>query len=498
MSPSNAQHFSFEDVEAVIESRRVAVNWVKNELRSSSLPDKRLDKRFIKLTEELSMSPMSPIPEACGGWTPTKGAYRFLDNESCRASALLAPHVNETIERMKGHAVVLAVQDTVFYGFKHPNTTGLGPIGKSESDTGRGLVMHHTLALTTKGLPLGTITQSIWARDEKISGETASEKSNRVAKMPTEDKESWKWIEAAELTAKRKPEGVMVVTVCDREGDFYEFVAGEIERQAPFIVRARWNRRLIPEESAGYDTIMEALSQVAICKTTEVEIIGNSERKARTALVGIKFVEVTIKPPMKKGAAKESASIDPLTVRIVAATEIDPPKGEDAISWVLLTNLQVKNARDAGEKVDWYRVRWGIEVHHKVMKSGCRVELARLETGERLARYLAINSIIAFRLMHMTYILRTNPHAPCTGILSSDEIEALCVRTQKFNKMPGGQATFTMRDALREIAKIGGFLARKSDREPGIITIYRGFQRLNEDVVMLRNFKALLNAGTKS
>ena len=99
--------------------------------------------------------------------------------------------------------------------------------------------------------------------------------------------------------------------------------------------------------------------------------------------------------------------------------------------------------------------------------------------------------------MHMTYILRISPHALCTEILSNDEIEALCVRTMKFKKAPGNPDAFTMREALREIAKLGGFLARKADREPGIITIYRGFQRLSEDVVMLRNFKALSKSGVK-
>lgn len=492
----HAQRISLEDIESLIDSRQVGqdLDWVSVELRKSALPDKRLNRRFKKLTEELAMSPLSPIPEACGSWTPTKGAYRFLDNESCEAAALLAPHIEETIERMKGHTVVLAVQDTVYYSYKHPNTTGIGPIGKSDSDTGRGLVMHHTLALTTKGLPLGTLTQRIWARDE-IPDETRSEKSKRVAAMSIEEKESWKWIEAAEQTARCRPEGVSVVTVCDRESDFYEFVAGEMERKAPFIVRARWDRKLVPEESGGYETIMEALSEAQIVKTIEVEIRGNGQRHARTATVAVKFVEVMLKPPVKQGAAKESSSIEPLTVCVVGATEIDVPRDEDAISWVLLTNLPVKNSRDAVEKIDWYRARWGIEVHHKVMKSGCRVEAARLETGERLTRYLAINSIIAFRLMHMTYILRTSPDAPCTGILSNDEIEALCVRTKKIDKLPGKSATFKMREALREIAKLGGFLARKSDGEPGITTIYRGFQRLSEDVVMLRNFKALLKTG---
>ena len=129
----HAQRISLEDIESLIDSRQVGqdLDWVSVELRKSALPDKRLNRRFKKLTEELAMSPLSPIPEACGSWTPTKGAYRFLDNESCEAAALLAPHIEETIERTKGHTVVLAVQDTVYYSYKHPNTTCLLPTNPS-------------------------------------------------------------------------------------------------------------------------------------------------------------------------------------------------------------------------------------------------------------------------------------------------------------------------------------------------------------------------------
>lgn len=486
------QRVSFESVESVIrEAPKLDVSWVESELRGSSLPDKRLNARFAQITKDLGMSPMSPIPEACGGWTPTKGAYRFFDNDRCKTELLVGPHIEQTVERMKAHKVVLAVQDTVFYGFTHPNTTGIGPIGKSDSDTGRGLVMHHTLAFTPAGEPLGTLTQSIWARDE-IPDETPAEKTKRLSQTSVEEKESRKWIDAANQTGPLTPEGVTVVTVCDREGDFWEFVSGEVESNRPFVVRAKWNRRLVPEDSAGFDTIMEALQQATTAGTVTVEIRGNSQRPTRTATVGVKFVEVTIKPPGKQGAAKESAPIEPLTLRVVAATEIDPPKGADAISWVLLTNMRVKSLSDAVEKINYYRCRWGIEVHHKVMKSGCRVEETRLETGDRLARFLAISTMVAYRLMHITYMVRVNPAAPCTEILSKDEIEALFMRTNKVHLLPRGDETiaFTVRDAQREIAKLGGFLARKSDGEPGIITTYRGFQRLCEDVQMLRAFRA--------
>jgi hypothetical protein len=478
---------SYEEVESHIASDQGGVGWVQKELRNSALPDKRLDKRMKLTAEAFARSPVSAIPEACRNWGQTKGAYRLFANKRVEPAAILAPHIGETVERMKKHDIVLAVQDTVFISYSHPKTTGIGPIGKSDSEKGRGLVMHHTLTFSTSGLPLGVLTQKIWARDE-VPEETKAEKSKRVQSTPIEEKESWKWLEAAQQTAERAPKGTKVVTVCDRESDLYEFIADQKERDGSFVIRARHDRKLVPEDSEGFASIMEAISQAPSRGTTTVEIRGNGSRISRVATVEIRFVEVTIKPPNKIGGAKASAIIEPIAVRVVSATEVDPPAGQKSISWVLLTSEPVRTFGDAAEKVDWYRLRWGIEVYHKVMKSGCKVEECRLEKGERLARFIALTSIIAFRLMHMTYVARVAPDSPCTEILSSDEIEALSVRSQSLEKAKG--KVLTTREAVREIAKLGGFLARKSDGEPGIITLNRGLQRLNEDVAMLRAFKA--------
>ena len=484
---NTARFPTYEEVESHIASDQGGVEWVQQELRNSSLPDKRLDNRMRLTAESFARSPMSAIPEACRDWGQTKGAYRFFGNERVESAAILAPHIGETIERMKEHKIVLAVQDTVFISYSHPKTTGIGPIGKSDSDTGRGLVMHHTLTFSTAGLPLGVLTQKIWARDE-ISEETKAEKSKRVQSTPIEEKESWKWLEAAQQTAERTPKGTKVVTVCDRESDLYEFIADQKERDGSFVIRARHDRKLVPEDSAGFGSILEALSLAPSRGTTTVEIVGNGSRIPRVATVEIRFLEVTIKPPNKIGRAKESAIIEPIAVRVVSATEVDPPAEQKAISWVLLTSGPVHTFDDAVEKVDWYRLRWGIEVYHKVMKSGCKVEECRLEKGERLARFIAMTSIIAFRLMHITYVARVAPDSPCTEILSCDEIEALSLRSKIIKQFD--EKVLTTREAVREIAKLGGFLARKSDGEPGIITLNRGLQRLNEDVAMLRAFKA--------
>ena len=145
---------------------------------------------------------------------------------------------------------------------------------------------------------------------------------------------------------------------------------------------------------------------------------------------------------------------------------------------MLLTNLVVENFKEAMEKVDWYKLRWTIEVFHKILKSGCQVEACRLQTGDRLKRYITICSIIAWRLHWMTFINRTDPQKPCTVLLENHEWKALYGKINKTSAVPNDPPT--VRVAVRWIAMLGGFLARKNDGEPGIITIWRGWQRLSD------------------
>ena len=215
-------------------------------------------------------------------------------------------------------------------------------------------------------------------------------------------------------------------------------------------------------------------------------IPGNGKRKARTAVIEVKVAQATIRPPQRRGQAKDSGSTDPITVQVIGATESAPPRGQEAVSWVLLTNLPVPDFDAACEKVQWYGKRWGIETWHKVMKSGCKVEDCLLETGERLARYLTVFSIIGARLMHVAYLARAQPDLPATEVFSKEEIEALHVRVYK--ALPPVKP-LALREVVRLIGRLGGHLGRKCDGEPGMTMLWRGWMRLYEDVLVLRAAK---------
>ena len=337
-------------------------------------------------------------------------------------------------------------------------------------------------------MPLGLLSQNVWARQE-VPEEGYQEKIERLQCTVVEEKESAKWLLALRETVARTPPGVKVITVADRESDFFEFIMQAQAQRALFLIRARLDRLLVPEDSEGCSRLLEAIADAPVRGALTVQIPGNGRRKARTARVAIRIAQVTLKPPYRRGEAKALTSLEPIGVNVVAATQNDAPAGSEAISWVLLTNLPVKDLESAAEKIQWYGRRWGIETWHKVLKSGCKVEDCLLETGDRLRRYLTLFSIIGVRLMHVAYLARVQPETPATEVFSEEEVEALHIRVYK--ALPPPQP-LTLRATVRMLGRLGGHLGRKGDGEPGMTVLWRGWMRLYEDVVILRAHKQAL------
>jgi hypothetical protein len=371
----------------------------------------------------------------------------------------------------------------VFYSYgQHPRTKGLGPIGKSNSAHERGLCVHNALAFTTSGVPLGILSQNIWAR-QPVPEEEYQEKIERLQVTPIEEKESFKWLQALRETRSYALPRSKLILVADRESDFWELLAEAKQEGEHFLIRARVDRKLVPEESECCESIQEALACSELLGHKTVNIPGNGKRKAREAQLEVRVAQVAVKPPRRRGEAKASASIEPITVRVIGATEVAPPEGQEAVSWVLLTDLPVADFSSACEKIDWYGKRWGIETWHKVIKSGCTVESCLLETAERLGRYLALFSVIGVRLMHVAYLARVQPDLSAAEVFSAEEIEALHVRVH--HVLPPAQSP-TLREVVRMIGSLGGHLLRKGDGEPGMTVIWRGWLHLYETVIALR------------
>lgn len=167
-----------------------------------------------------------------------------------------------------------------------------------------------------------------------------------------------------------------------------------------------------------------------------------------------------------------------MQLQVVLAQEENPPSSVRPISWLLLTTLEIHRFEDAARCVEWYTYRWLIERYHYVLKSGCGIEQLQLETASRLHMALATYSIVAWRLLWLTYEARANPDLPCDTVLAVCEWQALCATISK-NPTPPAQPP-SLRAAVRMIAALGGFLGRQGDGEPGVKTIWRGLRRLHD------------------
>jgi hypothetical protein len=203
-----------------------------------------------------------------------------------------------------------------------------------------------------------------------------------------------------------------------------------------------------------------------------VHVPRKGSRAARDAKLEIRYAPVKLKSPSGKGYPA-------IQVWMVYAREVDYDSAvKSPLDWMLLTTVKVCNLEQACERLVWYAKRWGLEVYHRTLKSGCRIEDRWLETTDSLESCLAIDMVVAWRIYHLTKLGREVPTSPCTIFFEEAEWKALYVFVNKTANIPATEPT--LQEAMLMMASLGGFLARKGDGQPGATTLWRGLQRLND------------------
>jgi hypothetical protein len=455
--------------------------WAAHEFALAPLPDQRLVSRLITLATDFALQPTASLPQACGSWSKTKAAYRFFDHDGLTPEDVLVSHVQATVHRAAAHPLVLCVQDTTRLNYStHPQTKGLGPIGNNRDKT-IGLFLHSTLALTPTGEPLGLLHAQSWARSTATFGRS-SHARNRT---PRDQKESQKWLDsftACQTLAAQGPDTTLV-NVGDREGDLYDlFVAaqapaeGSVVPRVQLLVRAQHDRQVAhPQKSLG-----DFLAAQRGAGRLKIKGPRQDGQPGRLATLAIRYAPVTLCAPDLKGDQPS------LTLWAVEARETRPPKGATPICWRLLTTLPVTSLAAAVEKIRWYAQRWQIEVRHKVLKRGCQVEQRQLETAARLQRVVRVDLIVAWRVLALCKAGRATPNGLASDWLSAAEWRALTCDMQERTKPP--RRAPSVRQAVRWIAQLGGFLGRRRDGEPGPIVVWRGLQQLRAITAAWKRF----------
>jgi len=451
-------------------------SWAVAEFTDAELGDARRTQRLIELTTVFAHRPGASLPEACGDRARLKAAYRFFDNEAIDPQAILESHVRATSDRLAQVPRVLAVQDTTELDWTaHPATTGLGPLAHPAH---QGLLVHTTLALSPERLPLGLLAQQVWARDPATIGQRTTRKQRPIAA-----KESQKWLTsvAAVREAHTRCPQTHFVCIGDREADVYDLFLQERPSGVDLLVRAAWNRRVDHPERYLWTKV----AAQPVVATLTVWVPRRGLQPARQATVAVRWCLVLLGPPTHRTAEK----LPSMAVWAVQAVEEQPPAGGDPIEWMLLTTCAVHTPAAAVERVDWYACRWGIEVWHKVLKSGCRIETRQLETAARLRRCLPLYSVIAWRLLYATLLSRAMPDAPCTALLELEEWQALYCAIHVTATPPATPPS--LRQAVHWIGRLGGFLARRGDGEPGVTVLWKGLQHLTDLTFMYHIMRPL-------
>jgi hypothetical protein len=387
----------------------------------------------------------------------------FLNNERVEPAMLMEGQRAACVERIRerGEKPVLLVQDTTDFDFSHhPHTSGMGPL---ENRYMSGFLAHTTLAVSPSGVPFGMWEQEVWVREAARLGQARQRHERAFA-----EKESYKWVAGLPDLAAAQAE-TPVVTIGDCEAQIYEFMDQMVQQDVAFIVRACHERSTTLEG----EEVFVAVAQWPVQQRYTLSLHRRPDREARDAQVELRWGSLTLKAPPRARPHHPT-----LTVQVVDVLEPNPPPGEEAVHWLLLTSLPVSTLAQAQQIVTWYTYRWLIERFHYVLKSGCKLEERQLQTQPRLERLLAVFNLVAWRLLWLTYQARQTPDASCLVALSEPEWQALYAHHHHTTRLPTTPPT--LQQATCWIAQLGGFLARKSDGDPGVKVLWRGWMRFQD------------------
>ncbi|MFZ1167792.1 MAG: IS4 family transposase [Candidatus Sulfotelmatobacter sp.] len=466
-----------EDCHRVDSGVAGASRWIEREVSGCEFKDARLGKRFRDLLEQIGGAVGETIPMACQDWANAKAAYRFFSNERVNEGDILSGHFQATHDRFTASdGPVLVMHDTTEFSFQRERMQPIGIThkvsnrrakrGRPRNHTICGILMHSSLAVTPEGLPLGLTAIKFWNR-KKFKGCDALKKKINPTRVPIEKKESIRWLENLRHATATLGDPVRCIHIGDRESDIYELFCAAQEIGTHFLVRTCVDRLA----GDGGHTVAADMAKAKVRGQHRFEI-QDANANPTMAVLEIKFEELQLQPPIGK-----QKQYPPLKLTVIHATERSKPKNRKQIIWKLITDLPVRSLKDAVEKLQWYALRWKIEVFHKILKSGCKAEDSKLRTAERLVNLISVFCIVSWRIFWMTMLNRAAPDVPPTLALTRNEIRLLDRLVPDKGEPPSRKAISRY---LIKIARLGGYLARVSDPAPGNIVMWRGLSRLTD------------------
>ena len=473
----------------------MAALWVRNEMKTADLKDKRLNERLQRVLGQLAGCPTASIPTACGGHAEMTAADRLFDNEKATFEQILAPHAEATRQRMARQEVALLVQDTTEVDVTRPlqQVHGAGPL---DGQARRGALLHLLHAFVPDGTPLGSLYGRPWVRGEQAKNASLSRAAR--AAIPIEQKESHRWVETLRRAGAESAHcpATRLVCLADSEADIYEVLAEATAepRRVDWIVRACRKRALprrlaaksgarhvrehVPAQPALFSDTLQVRGRKA---KVSCETRGRRRpREARETEVAARAARVRLAAPWRSDRRLPEVSVNAVLVRELAA-----PEGEEPLEWLLLTSLPVETVAQVRQVIQYYGTRWMIEVFFRVLKSGCRVEERRFEHMGRLLSCLAVYLIVAWRALYVCRLGRGCPERDCETLFEPAEWQAVWKVVQRRDPPRRPPALGVM---IRQVAQLGGYVNRNHRGPPGPQTVWIGLQRRHDFAICWRLF----------
>jgi len=338
------------------------ISWVDQELAGCRFRDNRLGQRLRKLLTHMAGAIGGSLPLACQDWANTKAAYRFLSNPKVSDHEILQGHFQATRTRFAAFGgPILVIQDTTELSYERAQPERIGATrrvnsgrdkeGRLRMHTVCGLLMHSCLAVTADGLPLGLSAIKFWTRPQFKGARTLKRKINPT-RVPIDQKESIRWLECMRQSVALFGAPERCIHIGDRENDIYEFFCTAQALSTHFLVRTCVDRLA----GDGQHTIADEMAEVKVKGRHQVEV-RSPKGDVSLATVELKYRRIHILPPIGKQKRYPA-----LSLTVIHAQERHPPKDRARIDWKLITDLPVRSRADAIQMLDWYALRWKVEM----------------------------------------------------------------------------------------------------------------------------------------
>lgn len=433
--------------------------WAECTFGSSQLKDVRRTRRAVQVAEQMAANASASLPAQMQGWKEVIALYRLLDEEDVTFEALMQPHWRNTREQIDQRPVVLLVQDTTEIDLSHRHqVSGLGQVG---NERGRGFYLQTMLAvLPLTGEVLGCALQEPFVRTP------APVKERRSQRRFRQERETDVWMRLVKQIGSF-PASTTIVHVGDRGADMFDFFHTCQATDTHFLVRAAQNRRTTgKDQEIGY--LLDQVRTWPGQDDRSFEVPASHGRQARTTRLQLSFGPMTLLPPRNEPRASKL----PFSLWVIRLWEEEPPPGEEPLEWIVLTSLPTSTLAEAWERADWYSHRWVVEDYHQCLKTGCRLEQRQLQTVERFFRLLGLLSPVAVRLVQLRDLARSSPDRPAREVVEADLLTVVAAQAGR------DPSTMTTEGFWREVARLGGYLARRRDGPPGWKTLWAGWLRV--------------------